>query len=335
MAVHDRLPLSAGGALPAGSASRRRPVLAAAFSGGQRSCARCSRPTRRCRCAARSGAGAADAERVSSGLPDSEPRRRTDRSLPRDPPPRRGCLRYRVPVRAGAAGARQVAVKVMAPGSGDRQTLARFEPNGRCSRSSTIRPSRRCSTPARCDGRPFFVMEYVAGQPIGGYCAQRSWRSMPGCGCSSTCAAASEHAHRHRIVHRDSSPPTCWWSRAKAGHCRRSSIRHRQGAASAAAAPALQTDTGRASDAGLHEPEQAAGQSLTSTSAPSLRARRDALRAVDRRAARGAATPVHDSERRRTFFARGPGTQTTTNSAPPSQRRSSPPGCAATSIGSP
>jgi tetratricopeptide (TPR) repeat protein len=56
------------------------------------------------------------------------------------------------------------------------------------------------------DGRPFFVMEYVEGQPIDVYCVDRNLSTADRCRLFLKVCEAVSHAHRNLIVHRDLKP---------------------------------------------------------------------------------------------------------------------------------
>jgi tetratricopeptide (TPR) repeat protein len=56
------------------------------------------------------------------------------------------------------------------------------------------------------DGRPFFVMEYVEGQPIHTYCLDRALSLADRCRLFLKVCEAVSHAHRNLVVHRDLKP---------------------------------------------------------------------------------------------------------------------------------
>ena len=56
------------------------------------------------------------------------------------------------------------------------------------------------------DGRPYFVMELVAGSPIDRFCAERSLSTEERLRLFRTVCAAVEYAHRKLVVHRDIKP---------------------------------------------------------------------------------------------------------------------------------
>ncbi|MEL7451044.1 MAG: serine/threonine-protein kinase, partial [Pseudomonadota bacterium] len=102
---------------------------------------------------------------------------------------------------------RRVALKLIKPGMDTREVIARFE-NERQALALMSHPNIAAvldagATPA---GRPFFVMEYVAGIPITEYCdkhrltlRERIELFMPVCD-------ALQHAHQKGIIHRDIKP---------------------------------------------------------------------------------------------------------------------------------
>jgi eukaryotic-like serine/threonine-protein kinase len=56
------------------------------------------------------------------------------------------------------------------------------------------------------DGRPYFVMEYVEGQPIDAFCASRDLPIAGRLRLFRTICDAVHHAHERRVVHRDLKP---------------------------------------------------------------------------------------------------------------------------------
>ncbi len=56
------------------------------------------------------------------------------------------------------------------------------------------------------DGRPYFVMELVDGEPIDLYCARRGLSLRERLGLMIRVAEAVAHAHRHLVIHRDLKP---------------------------------------------------------------------------------------------------------------------------------
>jgi tetratricopeptide (TPR) repeat protein len=56
------------------------------------------------------------------------------------------------------------------------------------------------------DGRPYFVMELVAGRPISGYCDENQLGIKERLRLLIKVCAAVSHAHRHLVIHRDLKP---------------------------------------------------------------------------------------------------------------------------------
>jgi serine/threonine protein kinase/tetratricopeptide (TPR) repeat protein len=101
----------------------------------------------------------------------------------------------------------QVAVKVLKRGMDSDAILARFL------RERQIVAGLEHPNIARLidggiaeDGRPYFVMEYVAGLPITRYCDERRLTIDERLDLFSTVCRAVEYAHRRLIVHRDLKP---------------------------------------------------------------------------------------------------------------------------------
>ena len=106
-----------------------------------------------------------------------------------------------VPVR------RTVALKIIKLGMDTRQVVARFEQE-RQALAWMDHPNiaRVYDAGATATGRPFFVMEFVKGEPITSYCDRkklsipnRLWLFMQVC-------SAVQHAHTKGIIHRDLKP---------------------------------------------------------------------------------------------------------------------------------
>ncbi len=103
--------------------------------------------------------------------------------------------------------ARQVAVKVLRPGAGDRHTLRRFEAERQLLASLNHPSITQIFDAGRLpDGRPYFVMEYVDGVPIHRYCRDRGLSCDERLRLFVELCRGVEHAHGRGIVHRDLKP---------------------------------------------------------------------------------------------------------------------------------
>jgi len=66
--------------------------------------------------------------------------------------------------------------------------------------------ARLCDAGALDDGTPWFVMEYVAGQPLTAYCQAHAPTVAQRLRIFRTVAEAVQHAHQHAVIHRDLKP---------------------------------------------------------------------------------------------------------------------------------
>src|SRR4051794_13956892 len=102
---------------------------------------------------------------------------------------------------------RIVAVKVIKPGMDSRQVVARFEAErqalARMDHPNVARVIDAGTTP---DGQPYFVMEYVDGQPITVYCDRHELSVEQRLGLFAQACAAIRHAHQKGVIHRDLKP---------------------------------------------------------------------------------------------------------------------------------
>lgn len=102
---------------------------------------------------------------------------------------------------------KQVAIKVIKRGMDTAEVLARFRYE-RQILATLDHPSiaRLLDAGTTPDGRPFFVMEYLDGQPIETYVREQSLNVQAICRVFLRVCDAVAHAHRNLIVHRDLKP---------------------------------------------------------------------------------------------------------------------------------
>ncbi|HEX6203112.1 MAG TPA: serine/threonine-protein kinase [Thermoanaerobaculia bacterium] len=102
---------------------------------------------------------------------------------------------------------RRVAVKVVKLGMDTAQVIARFESERQAlalmSHPNVARVYDAGATP---NGRPYFVMEYVAGLPITDYCDQHRLSIHERLRLFVEACEAIQHAHQKGIIHRDVKP---------------------------------------------------------------------------------------------------------------------------------
>ncbi|MCA8960193.1 MAG: SUMF1/EgtB/PvdO family nonheme iron enzyme [Planctomycetes bacterium] len=102
---------------------------------------------------------------------------------------------------------RRVAVKIIKPGLDTRQVLARFETERRVlARLEHPGIARILDAGATPSGRPYFVMEWVRGEPLTDYCRNRGLDVGERIDVFLKVLRAVEHAHQKGIVHRDLKP---------------------------------------------------------------------------------------------------------------------------------
>lgn len=102
---------------------------------------------------------------------------------------------------------RRVALKVIKPGMDSAQVVARFEAErqalARMSHSNVAQVFDGGTTES---GRPYFVMEYVAGDSITKYCDQRKLSTRARIELFLSVCEGVQHAHQKGIIHRDLKP---------------------------------------------------------------------------------------------------------------------------------
>ncbi|MFO0983123.1 MAG: serine/threonine-protein kinase [Planctomycetota bacterium] len=110
---------------------------------------------------------------------------------------------------------RRVAIKFIRGERHDHDALRRFEAERRALGALEHPNIARLLDSGTSDrGQPYFVMEYVDGEPIDRYCAERRLSVVARVRLLRTVCAAVEHAHRHLIVHRDLKPSNILVTRA-------------------------------------------------------------------------------------------------------------------------
>jgi serine/threonine protein kinase/Tfp pilus assembly protein PilF len=102
---------------------------------------------------------------------------------------------------------RRVAVKIVKPGMGSPQVIARFEAE-RQALAVMDHPNiaKVLDAGTTTTGQPYFVMELVKGVPITQYCDQHHLNPEERLGLFVDVCAAVQHAHQKGIIHRDLKP---------------------------------------------------------------------------------------------------------------------------------
>ena len=102
---------------------------------------------------------------------------------------------------------RKVALKVIKPGMDSRQVVARFEAERQAlalmGHPNIAKVLDAGTTP---EGRPYFVMELVKGEPITGYCDRNRLTLRERLGVFLQVCQAVQHAHQKGVIHRDLKP---------------------------------------------------------------------------------------------------------------------------------
>ncbi len=102
---------------------------------------------------------------------------------------------------------RRVALKIIKPGMDSRQVLARFEAE-RQALALMDHPNvaRVLDAGATAQGRPYFVMEFVPGEPTTAYCDRERLTTKRRLELVIDVCEAVQHAHQKGIIHRDIKP---------------------------------------------------------------------------------------------------------------------------------
>ncbi len=102
---------------------------------------------------------------------------------------------------------RRVALKVIKPGMDTHEVIARFEAE-RQALALMSHPNIAAILDAGAteEGRPYFVMEYVQGEPITEYCDRHLLTIPERLNLFLTVCEAVQHAHQKGIIHRDLKP---------------------------------------------------------------------------------------------------------------------------------
>ena len=100
-----------------------------------------------------------------------------------------------------------VAIKVIKPGMDSREVIARFE-SERQALALMNHPSVAAVHDAGMsdDRRPYFVMEYVPGEPITSFCDRHNYTTRQRLELFVQACEAIQHAHTKAIIHRDLKP---------------------------------------------------------------------------------------------------------------------------------
>ena len=102
---------------------------------------------------------------------------------------------------------RLVALKIIKPGMDTKAVIARFEAERQAlammDHSSIARVFEAGATP---EGRPYFAMEFVKGEPINAYCDRHKLDTQARLNLFAQVCDAIQHAHQKGVIHRDLKP---------------------------------------------------------------------------------------------------------------------------------
>lgn len=102
---------------------------------------------------------------------------------------------------------RSVAIKVVKLGMDTHEVVARFEAERQAlAMMNHPNVAKIFEAGVTDDGRPYFVMEYVPGEPVTGYCDQRKLSIRQRLQLFTQACDAVQHAHQKAIIHRDIKP---------------------------------------------------------------------------------------------------------------------------------
>ena len=102
---------------------------------------------------------------------------------------------------------RQVALKILKLGLDTKSVIARFEAERQTlARMDHPHIARVIDAGATKKGRPYFVMEYVPGDPVTDYCNKRQLPVEDRLAIFINICQAIEHAHQKGVIHRDIKP---------------------------------------------------------------------------------------------------------------------------------
>lgn len=101
---------------------------------------------------------------------------------------------------------RRVAVKLLKGGADSREVLARFDAERQALALMNHANIAQILDAGVHEGRPYFVMELIAGVPITEYCDRRSLPIEERLGLFVAVCEGVQHAHRKGIIHRDLKP---------------------------------------------------------------------------------------------------------------------------------